>query len=298
MELLTCFIRNAVLLVCYLLNAALAQGQGFLFPDTTARWVVNSVTMGATEPWRIYGMAGDTLIDTTAYQKVVWDEDTVFDGLGQVYAGALREEQGLWLFLPPGDSTELRLYDFSGDEGDTIVIDPLDEGWGPIAYSVVEIDTLMLPGGGRRRWQLSAPDLMLNEVWIEGIGSTNGPLTHSSTIQDAGTWLICFHESDTLIYIEPNADDCTWTIVGVHEINEEERFYIYPNPAQEQVNIASAEPMTNAEVIMTNAQGVAVLHAMLKGERTIDVSTLARGSYQLEIKTQDWIHYRKQLFLQ
>ncbi len=166
MDSLSSFFRCAALPVVCILTVPLVQGQGaFLFPDTTAKWSVNFVTMGATEPWRIYGMAGDTLIDSIAYKKIMWDGDTVFDGLDQVYAGALREDLGLWLFLPPGDSTELRLYDFSGNEGDTIIIDPVfDGGLGPIAYSVDEIDTLALPGGGRRRWHLSAQDLMLNEV--------------------------------------------------------------------------------------------------------------------------------------
>ncbi|MBK6626519.1 MAG: T9SS type A sorting domain-containing protein [Flavobacteriales bacterium] len=282
-----------------LFTDTMVQAQGsFIFPDATARWQVNLWSMGATEPWRVYGMAGDTLIDGLVHKKIVWNEDTVLDGLDQVYAGALRDELGVWKFLPPGDSLALSIYDLTGTEGDTIVIEPPAFGSGPVAYQVNALDTVMLNGTMRRRWHLTALDFPWAEVWIEGIGSTEGPLTHSSFMADAGTSLVCFHEHDSLFYIDPYADDCTWTIVSIDEPADQVRFKIHPNPAQTQLHIRFDEPQATVVATIRNMQGCVIRTVQIRGDATLDVSALPRGAYLLELHAPDKHRYHTRLCLQ
>jgi hypothetical protein len=80
-----------------------------------------------------------------------------------------------------------------------------------------------------------------------------------------------------------------WTLgacntVGVNEVNFD-HFSIYPNPANNEINIEVLTPFTNSRVIIRDLSGREVHGSIMQGasRRTIDISHLSKGVYLIEI---------------
>ena len=114
-------------------------------------------------------VSGDTLIEEQSY--------TVINDRYYLYEDTLAKQ--VW-YLNKG-SNEL-LYDFSLGQNDTFRIKLYDTVEG--SFLVKQVDNIETLGGGRRRLVLNLIDSAIFEkgsvvkelVWIEGIGSTYGPL--------------------------------------------------------------------------------------------------------------------------
>lgn len=119
------------------------------------------------------------------------------------------------------------------------------------------------------------------EYWIEGVGSNRGFLNrgaYNPTDEGAVFSLLCYHEGDNLIFVNPEYNVC-----DIDEIEENDKtgISIYPNPATGVVRVLNegGAPITKIEVIDLLGRVVASTHDSV----FIDVSNLTEGQYLIKI---------------
>ncbi|WP_169312064.1 T9SS type A sorting domain-containing protein [Fluviicola taffensis] len=103
--------------------------------------------------------------------------------------------------------------------------------------------------------------LFTNEVSIGNLDSNNDP----EFIWSAAGGTIAYHKS---------------TILGLADEMQTE-IQVYPNPTSDLIAIESSEEIV--EINLINSQGKKVAFQTLSNNKTIDLSTLAAGSYLLEV---------------
>lgn len=128
-------------------------------------------------------------------------------------------------------------YDFSVHPGDTVLI---NNPFGPLPVKaiVTNIDSVFISPANelRKRITLLEYQYYYNlEFWIEGMGSLAG-LTSSGTdlmmITGGDDYsLLCYYESDDLMYKSPFYPLCYYPVVGTQETNKSTvKFDLFPNP--------------------------------------------------------------------
>jgi hypothetical protein len=158
------------------------------------------------------------------------------------------------------------LYDFNFIEGDTIEYYRL---WGTFVVDLV--DTVeFVNGSKRKRWTL----LELygwDEVvyWIEGIGTLNRDLLNPGA-HDGGTYyttLLCCHEHEELVYMNPNYDTCYIAPNNIEEIIELKHI-VTPNPAADKLFIKSQYIY---QIKIFNIHGKLLLNKIIREADVIDI---------------------------
>lgn len=113
------------------------------------------------------------------------------------YKGCYRQDTGLRkvYFIPPGQNTEMLLYDFNPNIGDT-VMKWQNSGLGCLdAFVVSSIDSVFVGGNYRKAWRGATA----NQQLIEGIGTTYGVLSPACNLFEGQYNLLCFKQ-DSVIY--------------------------------------------------------------------------------------------------
>lgn len=154
---------------------------------------------------------GDSTVAGKAYKKVFSCDDRLHENIA--YEGLLREQDKKTYFLPKNSETEYLLYDFSLEEGMTLVVRHPE--WESSALYVKHSDTIEINGKPRKRLQLSYPpprDREIADTWIEGIGSLLYGILQPhqlNHLHDGVRFeLLCHHESDELAYKNPTYSEC------------------------------------------------------------------------------------------
>lgn len=202
-------------------SLALAQTSVYHpFPDSNAVWGM----MAWCSDWNCgtyryvqYYMAGDTVIDGTAYKIIGQSVSGDFEGCScsipeDVGAGFLREDTAAhkvyWRF--PGASSDTLLYDFTLELGDTLRGLYGNTGLCSEAiFTVQSIDSVLVGNGYRRRINFSDVDIdPCNPTSIiEGVGATTGLTSCYATPASFGISLRCFTVGDSLLYLAPCGPD-------------------------------------------------------------------------------------------
>ena len=216
-------------------------------------------------------LSGDTLINEVRFTKVM----ETLNGEGSPYQVALlREEDGKVCETYNGNS-EILLYDFTANVGDSLVC-----GYGD--YFVLDSISIEQIGGVDRKkfWFGLEYDFTgepyAMETWIEGIGSDLGLLYCGSYYFCGGYYrALCFHQDGELIWQNPEYDACV--ITSVEEINDKV-ISVYPNPAMETVTINGVEA---SEVQVYNALGQLV--KTVRNSNEVSLEGLVQGVYLLRI---------------
>ena len=216
-------------------------------------------------------LSGDTLINEVRFTKVM----ETLNGEGSPYQVALLREEDGKVWKTYNGISEILLYDFTANVGDSLVC-----GYGD--YFVLDSISIEQIGGVDRKkfWFGLEYDFTgepyAMETWIEGIGSDLGLLYCGSYYFCGGYYrALCFHQDGELIWQNPEYDACV--ITSVEEIDDKV-ISVYPNPAMEKVTIDGVEA---AEVQVYNALGQMV--KCVRGTNEIDVEGLAEGVYLLRI---------------
>jgi hypothetical protein len=227
-------------LVLYLIIPFSSQEQiYFPFPDSNCIW--NEV-LTDMQPYSIdnyqYGIYGDTIFNSTIYNKIYLLNDTVFPLELGSYCAAIREDNQKKIYVidcqccfqPINTGEEVILYDFSKNVGDTVFVGI--DGSGPIDYYIIDyVDSTLIDGTYRRTFHFVNYDYI--EYWIEGIGSTRGlfsPITPETT--GSLKWeLICFNQNSIVKYLNPSYSNCFPILTGISESNGQSfQVQIAPNP--------------------------------------------------------------------
>lgn len=178
---------------------------------TTGKVWSTAHSYGQPFPWFSYYLKfeGDSLIDGLLYKQVWKSQDTT--QLGWISNGFIREENKKVYYLSwAGGPPNNLLYDFGVSPGDTVYLfsDPMG-----IWFNVDSIGNYtLLTGEIRKKISLSCyltGTFLGNDTWIEGMGSLFGVLESGAcALIGDNPKLLCFHENDTLKYMNPGYNTC------------------------------------------------------------------------------------------
>jgi len=197
------------------------------------------------------------------------------------------------------DNEKHILYDFTLTLDDTFQIELRDTIIG--TYNVEKIDNISTLAGNRKRWILSMKDTLTigqdtldrNLIWIEGIGSTYGPLYHKTVPVDASGTCLEGVYSDARIQIYQGyctyiggywPDECKFISNGLEE-NHIEPTIIYFNSFGELV-ISSVEMVKQIRIF--DVKGTLLLNQQNSSSETSFTipNQLPPGIYFCEMLTE------------
>ena len=84
--------------------------------------------------------------------------------------------------------------------------------------------------------------------------------------------------------------DCGSTSTAV-ELNSPDRINIYPNPATDNIYISNLIKTTTLKIYDINSR--LVLETSVSNKEYVNISTLAKGMYQIKFEGKDWSEVRK-----
>jgi hypothetical protein len=257
-------------------------------------------------PWR-YKISGDTVINDLTYSKIYYSDfspvypappncppfvvDTVFSHYPDAY---LREDtvaKKVWRYDPSGGGSEVLLYDFTLQKGDTLEIRHWEWDW--VIDTVMTITTF--DGIERKKFVFYGDDGSIFphiEGWyIEGIGGMAGLFEGPFPYFEVGTWLMCVKdENDNVIW--NNSGDCYDFITGIDEVSNDKAIHVSPNPFTDQLTIETATG--NLDVKIYNLFGAQLIQEEVDGSRIFDLSSFSPGIYLLKIRNdKDEVVMRK-----
>ncbi|HBF22033.1 MAG: hypothetical protein CMI36_13585 [Owenweeksia sp.] len=231
------------------------------------------------------------LVSTTKY--CTSSDDTLINGLSYVklyscgapsanYRGALRVDQDRWYFHSRDSATEMLLYDFGLNLGDTLkeafyTETALPPSWGPMI--VTQVDTLPVLGVARKHiWFNNS-----SGAWIEGIGCEQGLLWDPyPNISNFAIALECFSHGDTTRLASSNYNGnlnqaCQLTF----SLREEASFpaRMYPNPCKDHLTLEIGQYAGPLELRIYSARGEELFSRTLRQTKTTLYPDLPEGIY-------------------
>jgi hypothetical protein len=205
-----------------------------------------TLQMGEGYSTDIIKTVGDTVIGDKKY--------IITKGTGYYYYEDTLEKK---VFIRDPDSEkEIRIYDFSLQPGDTIILQRLD--WPPMDYSECIVDSVrpfQLNGIESRAIYLTSEPInwgkIEHPVWIEGVGSLGNHVytAFGPDVENLGE-LACYYKNGELLYqssLSKKLGDCNYNDPGGVNSKGFPEIGIYPNPFTDQLTI---EGLPLAEVII------------------------------------------------
>lgn len=255
----------AFLVITLIANCATSQ----ILVDTNKVWSTLSCVIvpeqECSSSWIKF--TDDTLINNIEYKKVL-RSDEEFQLYWYSY-GFIREDSTksvYWKMILNSD--DRFLYDFNVDLGDTIYCSY-------IGFAIVDsIDSVQISNELKKRYFLRHGYDLIEEIWIEGLGSLYGILTSfSGSGGGMRHELLCFIENDTIKYTHPDYNTCYYSTVGItQKEGGNETINLFPNPSNDFINI-DIENSSNKtfQLIIINIFGNTITDIPFKNSQTIDL---------------------------
>ena len=282
--------KNVLLITAISLFSLVSKGQAFV--DPANQWNVSeSENFGATIT-EIFKVFGDSVIGNNIYNKIYASYDSIM--INRMYKGLLREDSNRVYYSPEYGNSEGLLYDFNLRAGDTAHI---ISAWMPEPREFIcqSVDSIIYNGATHKRWNFYYPA----EQWIEGIGSTKGPLYCGASGYVFDLWfsLLCFHRNDTLLYIEPGATQCFYTTVGIKDLYEANNINLSPNPLQRGQSLKICSDFSINRVEIFNSVGLKMGAYIVIDDKVVIISTvnLTPGLYLAKITTRYHLTFIKKV---
>ena len=219
--------------------------------------------------------AEDVTIDDMEYHTVyVQGEGTLL--------GAYRNEENQVYFCKWNGSSyddEVMLYDYDLEVGDYFNDD--DEH----PMQVTEVSTITDIHGVSRK-KISFEFIGLEdetEFWIEGVGSSKGFVNsgnYTPTEDGAIFHLLCYHIDDDVVFVNPEYNDCDLPY-SVEENDADNGISIYPNPANDIVNILNTNGLNITNIEIIDLTGRIILNT--EDYDNINVTEIPEGQYFVKI---------------
>lgn len=128
-------------------------------------------------------------------------------------------------------------------------------------------------------------EFTLDPLWDQSQIHIVGMLLDNGNLIDNGS------STDITTAINTGYIDCGTTSIGV-ELNGPNRINIYPNPAIDNIYISNLNT-ENTLVKIYDINGRLVLENKVSNKEYLNISTLAKGMYQIKFEGKDWIETRK-----
>lgn len=227
----------------------------------------------------VHWISDDTLVEGVRYTKVL--ETRNGEGTPRL-AALLREENGkVW---KRESSTDLLLYDFTAQVGDTVRFGDFAE-----SFVVDSISFEQIGGVDRKKiwfgleYDITGEPYAI-ETWTEGIGSDMGLLFSGWFYATGGYYqALCFHQNGELLWQNEYYGTCMVDAVEEMDISP---ISLYPNPTSDVVHIEGVEA---AEVLVYNSIGQLV--KTLQNSNEISAADLPEGLYLLWITDIEGIRH-------
>jgi len=297
--------KKLILLLTAFISLTATHGQTNVyqpFPEDSASWVFdgwNSLSGGYNHS-TIYKMKGDTIINSTSYNKIYIQTLTFYyinyppnpivgynNFSIEHYWGGIRQDsinKKVYLILPTMNSDTL-LFDFNLIIGDTLPPSYLNNQGG--SNIVTGIDSIQIGNKYHKKFNfnVSNPYIWVDS-FIEGIGSWAG-LDNIYQAFEGGSDLACFNENSVggeysgECVIEPFT-------VSIHNISLVLNFKISPNPFTNETLLQTDKTLRNASLTISNSIGQQVKQIKnISGQSIIlNRGNLPSGLYFVQL-TQD-----------
>lgn len=249
-----------------------------------------------------YYLTGDTLINDTTYFTIRKFDDR---NMIEESPGYIREDSLGRVYFRSQISSECLIYDFSVELNDTVLFYYSQNPNSAVRAVVESICVFDETGSDRKAITLKDIDIPSNsEIWIEGIGSNRGLLESGFTFSrmvGAQYNLLCYHENDSLIYLNPRFTSCTTPQnVGVNsELVNKMVLSIFPNPIKGRSVIQWSQSFRPVQLNVYDLTGRMVFSKSI-GTTTssnLDRSDLEKGVLILEIVDKQGKAYKRQIIV-
>jgi hypothetical protein len=210
-----------------------------------------------------YYINGDTIIDAQVYKKIfasgsgfVWTAQPPPNPCSSapfsyvnVYPEFFLRSAGKQMYLrTPGDSSDVLLYDFNLQIGDSL---PLTYNNFSQSTYVTDIDSIQTPNGFLKRFMLSGSSW--SSYLLEGIGHSKGLVEPMNVPLECGYDLLCYSLNDSAYY--PAAGPTCFLFVGQEQEKNILKNSVSPNPSAGHFQINLQEDLNGAELQIISLQG-------------------------------------------
>jgi hypothetical protein len=234
----------------------------------------------------IYGFKGDTLIDEEKWLKIYSSSDSLLTTNLRL-KGFIKSTNNFVLFMDINNQIDT-LYNFNLSVGDSVLY---DLGSWTEYIPISDIDSIQINGQFYKRFKFAEPKGpnafdILNEIWIEGIGSIHGPLFPAesrkfSTETPDSIELTCSHSNGQLYWQNSSYNDCFVNIMLSIVENHTIDFNIFPNPFNDIVTFNLNNSQT-IYIVVYNCQGQKLISKRIDSyDSAIDLRNLPFGLYIL-----------------
>lgn len=138
----------------------------------------------------------------------------------------------------------------------------------------------------------AAPSGMMKYQWSHSGGfssSLQNPVISNALLSDAGIYTLvvtdsaeCMDTATVSVVVEP---------LGIKDMDGNVLFQVYPNPANDILNIACLNAINNVEVAIADMQGREIINSkLIYGENKIPISHLPSSTYIATIRHNDEAH--------
>jgi len=239
---------------------------------------------------RSFMFKGDTIIDDKEYKKLYssFKENPIFPNDWWVFSFMREDEEKKVFHLKRngfGEQWVELLYDFSLEIGDTV-----HNPWGDNFPAVVVEDITyekMNNGEERKFFWLSSfhSGSDSKEYWIEGMGSMIG-LIYPLYGEIVGGFyeMLCFNESDKLLFVNSNYNTCYKSSVGIEDY--ENIINIYPNPAKAIIHFENTNNIDIISGFLINIYGQ-IIKQFEPNITQINISNIPSGIYFVKFSTSN-----------
>ncbi len=243
-----------ILLYCFLFFVHNSNAQKIRFTDTSNKWKFEYNSWGN----------GNHYTYTDSYYL----GDSVINGKSYVFfkdRGFVREDTTLGRVFILNDTTDYILYDYNLKVGDTFV-----DRYTPDTLIITQAYTIIINGINHKIWEsTSLVGRAVSFILIEGIGDV------SRKYFENGSWLICFKNNGSNVYITQysSAEGC---VLSVKDNIPDKLFTtITPNPANEYSTINFPYTIQQGQLLIINSIGQVVADKEVHNRQEIRLGSLS-----------------------
>jgi len=280
------------------LIALTAISQTTTFPSELATW--KYFCIDESENNSIYfntqNLVGDSIYNGTQYQKIEAQQLSTFGESN----GLIRVDQEQVYFIPKDSLSELLLYDFSLEQGDTFSIASYHQRFGQYEKIVVmSIDSIQTSDDVQRKLFHFSD----GNYWLEGIGALRGTVTYPWYFESLSGEcnLSCYaYDSEDLyrdtFIVSGGFEDflysCEGLITSLEEVTNSFEMEVFPNPFDTEINVTinTNEPIAALALYDVNAK---LIKAKNNTNQIQLDKTLTSGVYFLSVTIGDYVFFEK-----
>lgn len=247
---------------------------------------------------RFIRFAGDTVINSVEYKKVIQSNDSLQSNW--ITIGIVREDSTKGLFYTDLHwKQENLLYNYNLKLNDTVKVRSVFADEDSVSFVVTTIEDVLINDSLKKKYELIYPEYNnYTETWIESIGSLKGIFRQGfySCMCNATSLLCCFHD-DQLLYKNPDFEKCYYNTIstGIDEI-QSTGFKVIPNVSNQHINLQFRNTKQRRICIYTNHGILIESFECYESSKNLSVSNYPAGLYFIvsegeNVKSQKFIKY-------